>query len=489
MRPKLPNILLIMADQMAHNAIGALGHPTVKTPNLDALAGSGVVFKNCYCNSPLCTPSRASFVTGMHIRNNAVYDNGAELPASAMTVMHHLRRAGYDTILAGKMHFIGPDQLHGYHERLTTDIYPAGFDWTPDWTLGAVPNPGTSVARLQEPRVCDWNVQMDYDEEVLFRTLEKLRALRNSENPFFLTASFTHPHCPFRIPKEYYDLYEGVDIPMPSVPAGDAAGMHPYNQWMQIHHECDAYVLTEDEIRDNRRAYYGMMTYFDELTGRIVNELTRLGMRDDTVIVVTSDHGEMLGEHGMWFKRTFFDPAAKVPLIVSWPGWFEAKPRTEVVSLVDLSATLLDLAWVHDRGEWLGGMDGDSLMGLLEDSGEPWKNEALVEYYAEGTIRGMAALVRGRHKYVYVQNHEPLLFDLEADPHETVNLAGDPRYAALCAEMRAAIDPEQVAAVEKRVLQSQRVRLALNDTQLEEGVTWGWDFQPDADASKQYFRD
>jgi len=489
MNNKAPNILLIMADQLAHDVIGALGHPAVKTPNLDELARNGVVFENCYCNSPLCAPSRASFVTGTHIRNNGVYDNGAELPASSMTVMHHLRRAGYDTVLAGKMHFLGPDQLHGYNQRLTTDIYPAGFDWTPDWTLGAVPNPGTSAARLQEPRVCDWNTQMAYDEEVLFRTLEKLRVLQSGDTPFFLTASFTHPHCPFRISKEYYDLYDGADIPIPSAPANNIAETHPYNRWIQIHHECDTHPLSREEIQDNRRVYYAMVTYFDGLAGRILDELTRLDMRDETIVIVTSDHGEMLGEHGMWFKRTFYDPAVKVPLIVSWPGQYAPARRSETVSLVDVSATLLELGGVPDREEWFDGMDGDSLTGLLTGDDTDWKNQALVEYYAEGTIRGMAALVRGRHKYVYVQGHEPLLFDLNADPEETTNLAADPRYAELCAGMRAGIDPDTVDAIEKKVFQSQRVRLALNRTQLKEGVTWGWDYQPNYDASKMYFRD
>jgi len=487
-----PNILLIMADQMAFNVIGALGHSAVKTPNLDKLISRGVAFTNCYCNSPLCTPSRSSFVTGAFVRNNNVFDNGAELPASSPTFMHHLRRTGYETILSGKMHFIGPDQLHGFDERLTTDIYPSGLDWTPDWTKGAYGNAGTGVRRLQNSGVCDWNEQMFYDEEVLFRTLEKIRQLkkRETEKPFFLCASFTHPHCPFLMTQEYWDLYEGVDIPLPDAPAEDLAAMDAFNQWIQIHHERDICELTSEEIRNSRRAYYAMVSYFDNLAGQIIDELERLGMRENTVIAVTSDHGEMLGEHGMWFKRTYFDNAAKVPLIVSWPNHFPCgHTMREVISLVDLSATFVDLGNGIDREMWIKEMDGDSLLGLLRGTEAGWKGEALCEYYGEGTVHSMAALRRGRYKYVYVQGQPPRLFDLINDPHEMKNLADDPRYTSVCAELLEAIQPELMAEMDEKVLSSQRQRMMLNESLAASGKTnWGWDYQPFFNAAQQYIR-
>ena len=487
-----PNILMIMADQLAFDVFGALGHTAVKTPNLDRLIAKGVVFNNCYCNSPLCTPSRASFVTGTYIRNNEVFDNGAELPASALTFMHHLRRAGYDTILSGKMHFVGPDQLHGFNERLTTDIYPSGLDWTPDWSQGAYPNPGTGVRRLRHSGTCDWNVQLTYDEEVLYRTLEKIRQLkaREEKKPFFLCASFTHPHCPFVITPEFWDLYDNTDIPMPTTPAQAFAELDAYNQWIQTHHECDICELTEDEIRNSRRAYYAMVSYFDHVAGQLIDELERTGQAENTVIVVTSDHGEMLGEHGMWFKRTYFDHAAKVPLIVSCPERFASgKTVSEVVSLVDLSATFMALGEVIDCDAWLNEMDGASLLGLLTGDASDWKDEALCEYYGEGAVHSMAMLRRGRYKYVYVQEHPPLLFDLIADPAETVNLATNPQYADLCDTMRAAIQPDLMQQMDKKVLDSQRQRLMLNESLAATGRTnWGWDYQPFFDAARQYIR-
>jgi len=487
-----PNILMIMADQLAFNVIGALGHTAVKTPNLDKLVARGVTFDNCYCNSPLCTPSRASFVAGTWIRNNGAFDNGAELPAATPTFMHHLRRAGYETILAGKMHFVGPDQLHGFNERLTTDVYPSGLDWTPDWTRGAYANAGTGVRRLKTSGVCEWNMQMTYDEEVLYRTLERMRRLKSEPTgkPFFLCASFTHPHCPFYMTKEYWDLYADVEIPMPETPAQALEEMHAYNRWIQLHHERDICELTEEEIRNSRRAYYAMVTYFDHLAGRIVDELERLGLAEDTVIVVTSDHGEMLGEHGMWFKRTFFDHAAKVPLIVSCPGRFPCgERRGEVVSLVDLSATFMDIGGAIDCEAWLDTLDGDSLLGLLTGTEAAWKDEALCEYYGEGTVHSMAALRRGRYKYVYVQGETPLLFDMVDDPCETRNLAADAQYAEICETMRQAIQPELMARMDEIVLSSQRQRHMLNESMAAGGQSnWGWDYQPFVDASRQYIR-
>ena len=478
-----PNILLIMADQMAFDVIGALGHPVVQTPNLDRLADNGAIFGNCYCNSPLCTPSRASFMTGTYVRNNMVFDNGAELTASHPTLMHHLNVAGYDTILAGKMHFVGPDQLHGFTERLTTDIYPADFGWSPDWSLGVCFNDGTGMKKLKRSGECKWNDQMAYDEGVLYATLSKIRDMgaNKSDKPFFLCASFTHPHDPFLMTKEFLALYEKSAIPLPNAPAANYSDMHPYNQWIQKHHGNDTCEITEEDIINSRRAYYAMVTYFDHMVGAITNELERMGLSDNTLIAITSDHGEMLGEHGMWFKRTFYDHSAKVPLIISWPGNIKHGAKIdEVVSLVDLTATFMEIGQVNERGIWANDMDGDSLVPLLTGNGGQWKNEALCEYYGEGPIHSMFMYRRGIYKYVYVHKHEPLLFDLERDPHETINLAREPAYAHICRELHeAAASGWDGDEMDSMVLESQRKRKLINQSMSASGKNdYGWDYIP-----------
>ncbi|MFC1805600.1 sulfatase-like hydrolase/transferase, partial [Planctomycetota bacterium] len=257
-----PNVLMIMADQLPAAALGAYGHPLVRSPSIDALAAEGVRFDHCICNSPLCAPSRASMVTGLLPCRTGVFDSGCELPAQVPTVMHHLRRAGYRTILSGKMHFVGPDQLHGFDERLTTDIYPSFFHWTPNWRKGVYPNPGTSVVGLKDAGRCRWNMQLDYDEEVHFRALERLRAIardRADRRPFFLCVSYTHPHDPFIVPRKYWDLYDHDAIDVPAARPQPMARMHAFNRWLQVHHEIDRYPPSEELIRRARHAFYGMI--------------------------------------------------------------------------------------------------------------------------------------------------------------------------------------------------------------------------------------
>jgi choline-sulfatase len=478
-----PNIVLVMADQMAFDVIGALGHPAVKTPNIDRLVNSGVTFDNAYCNSPICAPSRASFVAGKFISNIGVYDNGSELSADTPTFLHHLRRAGYETVLSGKMHFVGPDQLHGFEQRLTKDIHTAAFDLTPDWTKGVYHNHGTGVQRLKQPGKMEINNNLDYDEKVLHRTLEQIRTFKRrkeeEQRPFFLCSSFFHPHDPFHITEKYWNMYEDTDIPMPEISGEDLQDMHPFNQWIQTHHELDICELSEEEIHKNRRAYYGMVTYFDDKVGQIVDELERLSMTDDTIIVVTSDHGEMLGEHGMWFKRTFYDPATKVPLVISYPEHFHAGKRvSEVVSLVDLGPTFMTLADVPDCDKWVQEMDGDSFEQLLIGDDKDWKDEMISEYYGEGPVEPMITIRKGRYKYVYVHQHEPLLFDLVKDPHETNNLAYSAEHKQILDEFHDRITSQfDMEKLKKNIILSQQKRILLAES-LQKGEKTSWDHKP-----------
>ena len=485
-----PNIVMIMVDQMAHDVIGQLGHPTVLTPHLDRLAASGVAFVNTYCNSPICVSSRTAFMTGTLVRHNGAYDNGSEFPASLPTFVHQLNRAGYQTILSGKMHFVGPDQLHGFQERLTGDISPTGFDLTPDWSRGPHANAGTSVNRLRYPAVRPWSLQMSYDDEVLHSALVRLRQLSadaegNVASPFFLCASFSHPHDPFLVPQAYWDLYEDRPICPPDAPAQDFQAMHPYNQWIQIHHEADQFPLSDAEVLRTRRAYYAAVSYVDGLIGQLLGELERLGM-DNTLVVFTSDHGEMLGQHGMWFKRTFYDGATKVPLIVALPGRRGPARRTEVVSLVDLTATLLDYAGVQARPAHGLPTAGHSLRPLLEERSVSWPGRAVSEYFSEGTVEPMLMLRTARHKFVYVHHHAPLLFDLLDDPLEQRNLAGLPEAGELCRSLEEELLGDlDVDLLRRRILDSQQQRLLVV---AGSPAPSGWCHPVTRDASRLYRR-
>ena len=481
-----------MADQLSARCTGgAYGHPLVRTPHLDALTAQGTAFDAAYCNSPICAPSRASMCTGRHIDAIGAWDNGSDVAASQATFLHHLRRAGYETLLSGKMHFVGPDQLHGFERRLTPEIYPSSFTWTPDWRRGAYANPGTAVDQLREAGVCEWGLQLDYDEEVSFRALEALRDLSRRQDdgrPFFLCASYTHPHDPFVITRPWWDLYDHGDIDAPRAPARPLEQMHPYDQWLQIHHMIDVYPPDEASVRNARHAYYGMVSYFDHQVGRLVEELGRVGLADNTVVIVTSDHGEMLGEHGMWFKRTYFDPSTRVPLIARGPGVLAENTIQETVSLVDLAPTVLEWAGLEDLDEVRASLDGASLRAPLQGDVSAMADVAVSDYCSEGACQPMRMAAGGGWKYVYVHDEPDQLFDLEADPDELVNRIDDPLAAPFLSRLRqAAHENWDPAAIRHAVLDSQRQRGWINQS-WEHGVTPTWDVQPGFEASQQYVR-
>src|SRR6202161_4749893 len=230
MTAKAPNVLIVMADQMAPAFLPVYGHAMTRAPNMLALARSGVVFNSAYCNSPLCSPSRASFMSGLLPSRTRVYDNAAEFGADLPTFAHCLRLRGYQTILSGKMHFCGPDQLHGFEERLTTDIYPADFGWTPDWDRPEHrPSWYHNMSSVREAGVCVRTNQLDFDDETAFMAereiYDKARGL--DKRPLLLVASLTHPHDPYAITREFLDLYrdEEIDMPGPPIPP-DALDPH-----------------------------------------------------------------------------------------------------------------------------------------------------------------------------------------------------------------------------------------------------------------------
>ena len=213
---KQPNILLVMADQLAPHFTGAYGHPLVRTPAMEALAERGARFDAAYCHSPLCAPARFSMMSGQPASAIGAWDNAAEFPASVPTLAHYLALTGYRTCLSGKMHFVGPDQLHGFDERLTTDIHPADFAWTPNWD-----EPHTRIGKwyhsmdsLSEAGQALATYQIDYDEEVGFAAVRRLYDLARDadERPWFLVASFVHPHDPYVARPEWWDLYDHDDI-------------------------------------------------------------------------------------------------------------------------------------------------------------------------------------------------------------------------------------------------------------------------------------
>ncbi|MCH2433387.1 MAG: choline-sulfatase [Acidimicrobiales bacterium] len=483
---KQPNILVVMADQLPPHFTGAYGHPVVQTPNIDLLAARGMRFDAAYCNSPLCAPARAAFLTGQAITRIGAWDNAAEFAASVPTFAHHLRLMGYRTCLSGKMHFIGPDQLHGFERRLTTDIYPADFAWTPNWD-----RPDERIARwyhgmdsLLEAGQATMTYQIEYDDEVGFTACRRLFDLaRTPGRPFMLVASFIHPHDPYVARPEWWDLYDHDTIDLPA--EVDPATLDPHSLRIRAGTEADVVSTTEDHVRNARHAYYANVSYFDHWVGRLLATLEETGMADSTVVVLTSDHGDMLGDRGNWFKMSFFERSVRVPLILAGAGVGHGVVANPV-SHVDLLPTLVDIARANVPPAPLPG-DGNSLWEAATGGAHGF-HETFSEYTAEMTSHPMFMIRRGDHKYVHCDTDPPLLFDLRADPQERRNLAGDPAHADLAVDFAAEVAERwDTREVRRRVLASQRRRRDVQAA-MEIGEMTSWDHSPERDPAQEYVR-
>ncbi len=494
--PNQPNFLFIQADQLAARALPAYGNKVAKTPHIDALSERGVVFEQAFCNYPLCAPSRFSMMAGLLATNAGAYDNGAEYPASIPSFAHYLRALGYQTCLSGKMHFIGPDQLHGFEERLTTDIYPSDFNWSANWenTVSGSERllaAAGEVNGILKSGIYERTVQLDFDEEVAFKANRKIHDLARSddERPFCLFVSFTHPHDPFAIPKRYWDLYRHDDIDMPAVPAMARDRLDAHSQRLFDHIGVAEANMTDEQVRIARHAYYGAVSFIDEQVGVLMHSLRTAGFGDNTVVVLTSDHGEALGERGLWFKRSFYDVALRIPLIVSAPEMFKPARRSDNVSLIDLLPSVVDIAdpafgCDHITTQY----DGHSLRPLLLDEETDRPNRVIAEMSGEGLQSPSIAVIEDQFKYIHCEDDPPLLFDHIADVHETRNLAGDADYADVEAKMAAFVDDNwDLGALRETVLESQR-RRHLVDRAHAQGAAPSWDYTVPAPGSAQYFR-
>jgi choline-sulfatase len=481
-----PNILVLMVDQLAGTFFpdGAPA-PFLHVPNLRALAARSARFANAYCASPLCAPSRASFMSGLLPSHSHAYDNAAEFPADTPTFVHHLRRAGYRTALSGKMHFIGPDQLHGFEERLTTDIYPADYGWTPDYE-----NPDTRIdwwyhnlGSVTAAGTAETTNQLEYDDETAFLATAKLRDLARGHDPrpWCVTVSFTHPHDPYVARPAFWDLYEDCPALDPET------GPIPYEE-QSLHDrrlmraaDFAASEITPEDVRRARRAYFANVSYVDALIGELLAVLDATGMADNTAILFTSDHGDMLGERGLWFKMSFREPSARVPLLLAAPGVAPARVDTPV-SLLDVLPTLAEIA-----GADIAGLpaDGESLLPV---AGGAARGPVPMEYAAEGSAAPLVALREGRWKITVSDATPPTLHDLETDPREEIDLAAEPAHADTLARLLGLVRRRwDLAAFDRAVRASQTRRRVVYEA-LRAGAYTPWDHQPCRPASERFMR-
>ncbi|MBL8702971.1 MAG: choline-sulfatase [Alphaproteobacteria bacterium] len=488
-----PNILLIVCDQLSARALRLYGNAVCRTPAIDRLGREGVVFENAYSNFPLCAPARFALMTGRLPSRIGAFDNAAELPAAIPTFAHYLRAAGYYTCLSGKMHFVGPDQLHGFEDRLTTEIYPSDFGWTPRpddaGTDGDESSGVSGVDIVNDSGPIAWSMQLDHDDEVHHRARRRLHELARDgrDRPFLLTVSYTQPHDPFVITQPYWDLYDDAEIDAPRVPMPPEAGRDPHTRFLFEHYGIDRGAISVETTIRARRGYYGMISWLDARIGELTATLSALGLADDTVVMLTSDHGEMLGERGQWFKKTFFEPAIRVPLLVHAPRRFRPARRTELATLVDVLPTLVDLAGMG-REAVVTPLDGASLLPALEGRALPRPNRAAAEHLDEGAPAPRIMLREDSYKLVVSPAYPPMLFDLSRDPDELRDLAGSTAHGdtlkRLLDVVAAQWDLDRLAV---DIAGSRRVRWFLRRA-LGMGRRQSWEFEPPAESGRSYVR-
>jgi choline-sulfatase len=437
--PGNPNILFICADEHGGPFLGSMGHPIVKTPNLDRLAATGVQFRNAYCGSPVCVPARAGMMSGMFPSDVSSYCNSTPFRDPVPSWGKRLRDAGYDCWATGKLDLTeGTD--YGFREVETQH----GHSVSPDIT-----------SLLRAPMCFRANVRNDvngvfgktrpHDDTVLATALRFLRGdVTRSSKPWAIYAGFTSPHYPFAADSKYASLYPPESMPLPDVPLDYLDTRHAIFEQLAGFQRVST-PIAANRVRRARAAYFGMITELDRMVGSLLDELEKTGQMNRTLIVYTSDHGEMLGENGLWFKNVLLEHAARVPLVMAGAGLPRGRTVDTPVMHVDMVATMLELAGLPREQK----LRGHSLVNLAQGRPGSHPGIAYSESHSEGNCTGSFMIRKANWKYIYATGYEPILFDLQRDPRELQNLAGPPGMAAVVQELHAELlrlipDPDAV---------------------------------------------
>lgn len=440
---KRPNILFLFTDQHAQRIASCYGDSVADTPNLDRLAETGVTFDNAYCPAPLCVPSRMAMMAGRYPDAIDCYGNHETLHTDIPTFAHSLALAGYHTALVGRMHWLGPDQTHGFHERRVGEVGPT-------WAGGKAPELGpVAPARASSGGsfACSgigYTAHHYFDEDVTRDACAFIDA--HDASPFFLMASWFLPHQPYVAEADDFEFFRGR-VPPPDLDPTDPE--HPYiHAWRE---QTDLLDIPADVTARARTAYYANVRKIDRMTGQILDRLRATGLLENTIVVYSSDHGEQIGERGLWCKSTLYDQSAKVPLIVSWPGSLpENQRRDQIVNLIDLNATLLEMAGAPP----LPNGQGRSFLDVARDEASSWAGETFSEFYGGMmTVEAPAVQHRmirtDRWKLNYYHGLAPQLFDMIEDPNELRDLAGLPEFQEIRKELTRRVladwDPERIA--------------------------------------------
>lgn len=436
--PAKPNVLFIAVDDM-NNDLGCFGHSLVKSPSIDRLADRGVRFERAYCQFPLCSPSRSSLLTGLRPDSTRVFDLQyhfrQDLP-DVVTLPQMFLRNGYYVARVGKMyHYGNPGDIgtNGLDDRASWGerYNPAGRDKTalePD-IMNYTPKRGlgSAMAFLADKTGTD---EQHTDGKVADQAIRLLE--EHKDKPFFIAAGFYKPHCPWVTPKKYFDLYSMDQMILPAITAQTPGDYPP--PALASTRPWPYFGVTADQARECKLAYYASISFVDAQIGRLLDAVDRLGLRENTIIVFWSDHGYHLGEHGLWFKQSCFEESAKVPLIISAPGYkTSGRACSRPVELVDLYPTLAELAGLTPPKH----LEGVSLRPLIDNPQADWNHPAYTQVQRGADPGHSVRTERWRYTEWAFGNKGQELYDHENDPQELHNLAGDAKYVEVVAQMKA----------------------------------------------------
>lgn len=445
-----PNVVFICSDQHSGPVMGCSGHDLVHTPNMDRLAARGVHFRNAYSSNPVCVPARASLMTGMFASDVRSYCNSTPFDGHAPTWATYLRDAGYYCWGTGKLDVV-PGRDYGLIEYKTHSAHAVHPDIC---SLFRRP----LCYRIDERRQVngDFSDRKHSDETTTEDGLRFLREEAPQRQPWAMWLGLVLPHPPFVAHQRFKATYPPFRVTLPNIPADYLQTRHVALQALSNYHMISV-PIADERVRMARAAYYAMVTELDELIGKVIQEIDRAGQWRNTIIVYTSDHGEMLGDHGLWFKNTLLEGAARVPMIVAGAGLAAGKVVDNPVGHVDLVATLLDLAQVPIPAK----LRGRSLLPLAAGQMANHDSIAFSESHGVGNCTGSFMIRKGDWKFIYFSNYHSLLFNLKADPGELNNLANVARYGDVKRELHGVlmslINPDEVT---EQAFRAQESRLA-----------------------------
>ena len=441
---KPTNVIFILSDEHNKRVLGCAGHPMIKTPNLDALAARGTRFSNAYTNCPICVPARASFATGRYVHEHRCWDNAIAYDGKIPSWGHRLMAQGHHVTSIGKLHYASGDaKRNGFDEEILPMHIVNGVGDLLGLIRDELPRRSGSANLGPEagPGESDYT---RYDRAIAEATINWLSndAPKHRDKPWAMYVGFVAPHFPLIAPPEFYNLYRESEVPWPDMYEADKRPRHPFIDAMR---KCLCFDESFDAamVRRAITAYFGLVSFMDDNVGKILRALEATGLAENTRIVYSSDHGDNLGTRGLWGKSTMYEESAGIPMIAAGPDIPRGKVCDTPVTLVDAFPTV-----VQSVGATLDAQDatlpGTSLLAIANGSAP--QRTILSEYHAAGAITGSSMIRQGNYKYIHYVGLPPMLFDLNADPFERMDLGRDAHYANVISECEAAlrkvVDPD-----------------------------------------------